>query len=184
MNEDDATGGGIDQVFGANLREARTWRGFTQEGVARKMQKKGFDFHQATVYKIESGKRSVSVGESFALAEVLDAPITELTRSRHDTLQTELARLDMEALKVIGRMRRIQEAVRDLDPMIDELLANASTAEKTFEQTAGEVTQRYDPIRDARKAASLEAITSFLEGPDAALFFQRDVPGHGQDSLF
>ncbi|WP_433931028.1 helix-turn-helix transcriptional regulator [Curtobacterium flaccumfaciens] len=184
MSEDGSHGESIDQVFGANLREARTWRGLTQEGVARMMQKRGFDFHQATVYKIESGKRSVSVGESFALAEVLDAPIAELTRSRHDSLRSEMARLDLEALKITSRLRRIREAVRDLDPIIGELLANARHVEKLFEQEDGEVSQRYAPLKEARDAMHLEQVSAFLDSPDAASYDRGGVPGFGQDSLF
>ena len=35
------------------------------------MQAAGFDFHAQTVYKIESGRRAVSVDEAYALAEIL-----------------------------------------------------------------------------------------------------------------
>lgn len=184
MNEDGSHGEGIDQVFGANLREARTWRGLTQEGVARMMQQRGFDFHQATVYKIESGKRSVSVGESFALAEVLDAPIAELTRSRRDSLHSEMTRLDLEALKITSRLRRIREAVQDLDPMVDQLLASARNAETTFGQEDGAVARRYAPLKEAVDAMRPEQVYAFLDGPDAASYDAGRVPGYGQDSLF
>jgi transcriptional regulator with XRE-family HTH domain len=168
MNASD--GSGIDQVFGANLREARTLRGMTQENLARAMQVKGFDFHQATVYKIESGKRSVSVGESFALAKALDTPIDELTRSRHVTLDSELVRLDLEALKLATRLKRIRDAAREIDPLLEELLAKAEFAQTNFERPDGEIEGRYIKLREAREAIDTDRISAFLEGPETKAY--------------
>ncbi|MEF2977275.1 helix-turn-helix transcriptional regulator [Subtercola sp. YIM 133946] len=67
-----------DDAFAVTFRRARERKGLTQEDVARHMTMRGYDFHQQTVYKIESGKRKVTVGEGVALAELVHIPVESL----------------------------------------------------------------------------------------------------------
>jgi len=55
------------------------------------MQARGHRFHQATIYKVESGTRRVSVGEAAALAEVLDVPLTSMLIAKDPTGEVERA---------------------------------------------------------------------------------------------
>lgn len=71
MDRDQPALENIDVNFGATLREAREARGVSQAQLAVEMRERGFDFHQQTVYKIESGNRKVTVGEAVGLADVL-----------------------------------------------------------------------------------------------------------------
>ncbi len=75
------TDDGTDDVEGTFRRGIRTWRelhGWSQTELAERMQDRGFPFHQATVYKLEDGRRPTRLAEAVALAEVLEVPLTHL----------------------------------------------------------------------------------------------------------
>ncbi len=61
----------IDKNVAANLRVYRETRGVSQEELAQRMTDRGFGFSQATIWKIEQGKRPVKIGEVVALARAL-----------------------------------------------------------------------------------------------------------------
>ena len=109
-----------DQDFARLLRVERLIAGLTQEQVVEKMSALGYsNFHQATVFKIEAGKRRVTVGEAHSLAQVLGIPLTHLLpatshqkktyakrrgssntqRSEHETWLRELAAVVNERLE-------------------------------------------------------------------------------------
>jgi transcriptional regulator with XRE-family HTH domain len=79
---------GADDNFAANLRQRRELLGLSQEAVAEKMQKMGHSFHQATIYKLESGTRRVQLTEAIDLAKVLDTTVNELTQDPENRLLT------------------------------------------------------------------------------------------------
>lgn len=73
----DADGQGAanaDQNFAVNVRHYREQIGLSQEELAQRMSERGFGFTQATVWKIEQGKRAVRIGEAVALATALNLP--------------------------------------------------------------------------------------------------------------
>lgn len=148
MSTQGSAGRAIDEVFGQNVREARVERGLTQEAVARQMQERKFDFHQATVYKVESGRRSVSVGEAFALAEILGDELSSIVRRRQDPLPQLTLQLDLKALRILEQLERLVRAVHDVDDELDELLTKAAAADVQYEPTAPLV-ERYGPLREA-----------------------------------
>ena len=74
-----------DEAFSALLRGERERKGLTQEELADAVSRAGYDFHQQTVYKIESGRRKVSVGEALAIATVLGVGIEALTNRAPDS---------------------------------------------------------------------------------------------------
>jgi transcriptional regulator with XRE-family HTH domain len=77
----------IDETFGAGLKEARERLKLTQEAVAELMRERLFyDFRQTTVYKIESGKRGVTLGEGLALASIVNVPIESLVEASGNTV--------------------------------------------------------------------------------------------------
>ena len=61
----------VDRNLAANLREGREKRGLSQEELAQRMIDLGFGFSQATIWKIEQGKRPVKFSEALALQDVL-----------------------------------------------------------------------------------------------------------------
>lgn len=74
----------VEQNFAINVREYREQLGLSQEELAQRMVERGFGFTQATVWKIEQGKRAVRIAEAVALMDVLGLPSwMNLTRSPH-----------------------------------------------------------------------------------------------------
>ncbi|AQA02109.1 hypothetical protein BVC93_06340 [Mycobacterium sp. MS1601] len=61
--------------FGEHLRGWRQDRNWSQEDVAERLRRQGFEMHQTTVAKIERGARPLRVAEAAALAEVFEMPI-------------------------------------------------------------------------------------------------------------
>lgn len=61
----------IDENFAANLRERREAHGLSQDELAQRMTDRGFGFSQATIWKIEQGKRPVKLSEVVALADAI-----------------------------------------------------------------------------------------------------------------
>ena len=72
--------------FPVNVRARRDALGMSQEALARAMADLGFRYHQATVYKIESGARMVPVDEAFALGRLLRTSV-EVLMSRPEAVQ-------------------------------------------------------------------------------------------------
>jgi transcriptional regulator with XRE-family HTH domain len=61
----------VDRNVATNLREWREAQGLSQGELAQRMSERGFGFSQATIWKIEQGKRPVKVSEAVALAEAV-----------------------------------------------------------------------------------------------------------------
>lgn len=82
---DESDGAGlaeVEQNFATNVREYREQSGLSQEDLAQRMAERGFGFTQATVWKIEQGKRAVRIAEAVALMDALGLPSwMNLTRS-------------------------------------------------------------------------------------------------------
>lgn len=61
----------IERAVAHRLKELRQLTGLSQTGVAERMFSKGHPWHTTTVYKVETGRRLVRVGELADLAAVL-----------------------------------------------------------------------------------------------------------------
>lgn len=61
----------------------------SQTELARKMADRGWPYHQQTVGKLESGSRSVRLGEAKALAQILRTSLDRLTRPTDEARITE-----------------------------------------------------------------------------------------------
>lgn len=70
-----------DKVFARQFRAERERTGMTQDEVAREMVRRGHDFHQQTVWKLENSRRKVSIGEAVDLADTLGVPVDALAIS-------------------------------------------------------------------------------------------------------
>lgn len=70
----------IDANIAANVRAFREARGISQEDLAARLAEAGFPFSQATIWKIENGRRPVKSAEQVALADALEADPWTLTR--------------------------------------------------------------------------------------------------------
>jgi transcriptional regulator with XRE-family HTH domain len=81
----------IDKNFAANLREYREAHGISQDELAQRMTRYGFAFSQATIWKIEQGKRPVKISEAVALADAVDVP-----RWRDLTIEPDSSRIQAD----------------------------------------------------------------------------------------
>lgn len=84
------------------------------------MAERGFDFHQATVYKIEAGSRRVPIEEAVALADIVAMPLTALVANpRMQQGQYDLVREGHDHVQnlaeVVNATRRARASVMDLE---------------------------------------------------------------------
>lgn len=92
--------------FGEALRSWRQERGWSQEDVAERLRRQGFEMHQTTVAKIERGARPLRIAEAAALVEVFELPIIAVL-GLEATVDNTSAPDD--------RRRELEEARRRLD---------------------------------------------------------------------
>lgn len=64
-----------EETFGRRVKELRSARGWTQGDLAQRLTAAGYQMHQSTVAKMESGVRPTNVGEIAALAAIFGVPI-------------------------------------------------------------------------------------------------------------
>lgn len=103
----------LDDFIGASVKRWRLLSGLTQEAVTAEMVKRGFEFHQSTLYKIESGKRRVLIGEAVALAEVLGVPLESLISPDTEAEVTLLTQAKLGARLELEALERAHEALND-----------------------------------------------------------------------
>lgn len=94
----------------AQIKSARKSAGFSQDAVAAAMAEKGFAWHQATVYKVETGRRQLLANETSALADVLGVE-SDLLFSGKRTLETS----QEVAFRETVRDRRTARKLRQVD---------------------------------------------------------------------
>jgi transcriptional regulator with XRE-family HTH domain len=98
-----------EQRFSANLRVAREREGMSQAALAGQMRELGYDsFRQNTIYRIETGRRSVGLGEAQALALITRTSIDRLAQP------PELAKESWLILEALRRFREAGKQLRDL----------------------------------------------------------------------
>lgn len=64
----------LERVMCDKFRMLREERGWSQKDLAEKVREYGFDFHQSTIAKLESGARPLRVAEMYALSHVFRIP--------------------------------------------------------------------------------------------------------------
>ena len=65
-------------VTGRQIAKVRTQKGLSQDGLAGKCQRAGWDISRGTLAKIEAGVRCVSDSELLLLAKALEVPVSDL----------------------------------------------------------------------------------------------------------
>src|SRR5262249_7394260 len=102
----------VDANFAANLRHYRELAGISQEELANRMTARGFGFSQATIWKIEQGKRPVRIGEAVALAAAVDLPVWRSLMEPPDefTLQVRVDQANHRALAAYDELKAAAKA--------------------------------------------------------------------------
>ena len=105
-----------DAMFAAAVRKQREFHGWSQAELAEKAAPYGVTFMATTIYKIETGKRKVSVAEAIALAHALRVSVNELI-----TQGTDSAYVTKEVLLEYGMETLLdhERVIDSLFPMID-----------------------------------------------------------------
>lgn len=67
-----------------NIRDQRLRSGWSQDQLANSMRLVGFEMHQSTIAKIESGKRPLRLAELFAFADAMSVPWSALLEGGRD----------------------------------------------------------------------------------------------------
>jgi transcriptional regulator with XRE-family HTH domain len=100
-----------DGIFARRLLLLRKTAGLTQEQLAERMAAAGNMMHRSAIAKIESGDRSVSVGEAVQFAGVLGIDLSELTTDRST---------DTEREKTHRARVELQVRIRSLEHLAEE----------------------------------------------------------------
>jgi transcriptional regulator with XRE-family HTH domain len=156
MTDQDMTGQATDQAeerFASNVRSARERAGLSQEAVASRMRDAGFDvFRQQTIAAIESGSRSVRLGEALALGRIVGSDMSSLVRPQG--MLREAWRLLDSANAVLGASDLITEGARKLvhaRKRLDRAMAEVERA--GLEEALAE------EMFTARRAAAVETMS-------------------------
>jgi transcriptional regulator with XRE-family HTH domain len=103
-----------DSHLGSNARRLREIAGITQVDLARAMTKSGWQWHQSTVARVESGQQSLRFTEAEALVGILGATLSDLT-------WTEPEMVEFRDIVRVGRNLRssYEEAARKVHFHLD-----------------------------------------------------------------
>lgn len=126
MNESDAEA--IDQRLALNLRTLRESKVMSQATLAREMTRRGVQWHQQTVGRVEAGRQPVRVGEAVILAAILDVPLERLTSSTPESDAME---------RVLRAGATLGNAADYVANMVRRLLASRTEAEDALTATKG-----------------------------------------------
>lgn len=99
----------------------------TQDALAEEMQKLGFAYHQATIYKIENGHRKTPVTEALSLAKVLGYSVEALSGGEDQIAATAL---EPHTQQLQNASNQLYLAVRG---QVDALLAVTKAADEAGE---------------------------------------------------
>lgn len=103
-----------EKAFIEGLKKERTSQGMSQAELAEKMSDLGYRFDQATVYKIENGKRKVTAAEAWGLAAVLDVEVEYLYdyQAAHNTPEARAKLIATQADKLMQEIISLNEIAR------------------------------------------------------------------------
>ena len=126
-----------DGIFARQLLKLRKMAGLTQEQLAERMTAAGNAMHRSAIAKIESGDRSVPVGEAVQFAEVLGVDLDELTTERsRDTVRD---RALQERADAQIRVRSLQHLATERHERLEEAQFLYEHAAKQLEQAQREL---------------------------------------------
>ncbi|MDH6460893.1 transcriptional regulator with XRE-family HTH domain [Micromonospora sp. A200] len=106
-----------EQRFGAQVREAREVRGWSQEALARHLRESaGIELHQTAVARLERGERTIRFNEVAALAKLLgldlqaySAELPTLTDDEYEHAKESLERTRAQEEQATRDLLRVQD---------------------------------------------------------------------------
>ena len=125
--------------LGANVRVLRERKDMSQAELARLMTERGWPWHQSTVYRVESGKQTVSFDEAVDLAAILQTSLDRFTWTQPEAGATEY---------VYAAGTRVVRTSEDVAVAVHMLLSALATAERVVETTKD---SKYPRVHEARE---------------------------------
>lgn len=114
----------VDEAIASHVLSARERAGMSQAELAREMANRGHDFRQQTIYKVETGKRRVTIGEAVDLAASLGIDLDRLIAGDSFAISGEIRAWDA------GR-KAYQSATREYASTLAALAVAADTKAET-----------------------------------------------------
>jgi transcriptional regulator with XRE-family HTH domain len=148
-----------EQHFAANLKTLPEERELSQEALADEMQRRGHAFHQATIYKIESGSRKVQVSEARDLARILGTDI-------------EMMLAPPPELRAFGRIAR---AIDEYDKDVLQLFKSVKRYNVSRQDLLAEIYEQVESgdIHSTREAIQGYGAGGLVEGETLIYYIQR-----------
>ena len=125
--------------LGANVRVLRERMDMSQAELARLMTERGWPWHQSTVYRVESGRQTVSFDEAVDLAAILQTSLDRFTWLQPEASATEY---------VYAAGTRVVRSSEDVAVAVHMLLSARAAAERTVEMTKD---SKYPRVHEARE---------------------------------
>lgn len=138
-----------EEVFGQRLRENRTAARLSQRELAEEMQAEGFDWHQTTVQRVETGKRSVRLSEAVVIARILGITLDLMLRPPRDDqrgLKDEFELISEQYNLLYDQHTYAQLQVRAANANLANAIKERDARQKYAEQVGTEL-QRLDLVR-------------------------------------
>lgn len=103
------------RVFGANLRQLREEKGWSQSELARRMQESGWPkYSQVAVSRTEEGTRAVRLDEAIDLAALFDANVSRMI-SPPSSRAGQIYELQRQSQAIADAARHLHKAAADYE---------------------------------------------------------------------
>lgn len=141
------------ETLGANVRYLREHASVSQTELARRMAERGWPWHQATVYRVETGKQPVRFDEALDLADLLGVTLDRLTWAIGESAEEELATFAITSLR-----ERMQEAAVAIARLRVARVVAESRAKAAADSDYPHIRELANGIEQDAQAADLDAL--------------------------
>lgn len=167
----------IDAHFGEQVRSERVRRGMKQADLAQRMTDFGFEFSQQTVWKVETGRRRITIGEAAGLASALETTIDAMAGGMVDSVAAvERERKSIEeaiaryTADLIGLAESADNEAESLSAATSARLMalfGAGTPARVADATARASLEKADRIHTARRGPFTGYLAASVLGEEA-----------------
>ena len=146
------------ETLGANVRYLREHASVSQTELARRMAERGWPWHQATVYRVETGKQPVRFDEALDLADLLGVTLDRLTWAIGEAAEEELATFAITSLR-----ERMQEAAVAVARLSVARTVAESRAKAAADSDYPHIRELASGIEQDVQAADLDAVLALTD---------------------
>lgn len=118
-------------VFAQRMREQRTTVGISQAQLAQRLRERGVRLDQSALARIESGDRSVRLGEAVAVADALSATVSGLLRPA-DRLYEQVDEAERAHTDAVRALEHWNAQVKARQAALDYLRERLDETEQSF----------------------------------------------------